>query len=71
MDLDAALAQASDEHQLPSHYRDIVRPLLRDPEGRWPACCGGGCEPCQAVLVRVAARALELMDRPRQAKLPA
>ena len=68
--LDSALAQASDELGLPSYYRSSVRPLVRDPEGRWPHCCGGGCEPCSQTLVRVAVRTLELMGTPRQAPLP-
>lgn len=70
MELDAALQQASDEHGLQSYYRDCVRPLLRDPEGGWPRCCGGGCEPCNQVLCAVAARALQLLGSPRQAPLP-
>lgn len=70
MDLEAALDQASVEWGLASYYRDCVRPLLRNPEGRWPRCCDSGCEPCNAVLVRVAVRALELMGTPRQAALP-
>ncbi len=70
MTLDEALVQAAGEHQLASYYVDIVRPLLRNPEGRWPWCCGGGCEPCAQVLVKVAARTLELMGTPRQAPLP-
>jgi len=68
--LELALARASEELQLPSYYRSSVRPLLRDPEGRWPVCCGGGCEPCSQTLVRVAARTLELMGTPRKAPLP-
>ena len=70
LDKEAALAQAAAEHRLASYYRDNVRPLLRDPEGRWPRCCGGGCEPCNAELVKVARRTLELMGSPRQAPDP-
>jgi hypothetical protein len=62
MDLDEALAQASDENGLAEHYRDIVRPLLREPY-RWPRCCGGGCEPCAEQLIRVARRTLTLCGR--------
>jgi hypothetical protein len=64
--LEAALTKASDESSLPLEYRDCVRPLLRDPDGRWPECCGGNCEPCSLVLVRVGARTLELLGRPRR-----
>lgn len=68
--IDTALARASEELQFPSYYQSCVRPLLRNPEGRWPRCCGGGCEPCAQTLCRVAVRALELMGTPRQASLP-
>lgn len=68
--LDDALARASEELGFPSYYQSTVRPLLRNPEGRWPRCCGGGCEPCAQTLHRVALRALELMGTPRQAPLP-
>lgn len=70
MTLDDALEQARSELGFPGYYVSIVRPLLRDAEGRWPNCCGGGCDPCAAMLVRVAARTLELMGTPRQAPLP-
>ena len=60
MDLEAALHAASEEHRLPSYYCDCVRPMLRDPEGRWPRCCGGGCEPCNELLVRVARRVIAI-----------
>lgn len=70
LSLDDALVRASEEHQLPSYYQSSVRPLLRDPEGRWPSCCGGGCEPCAQTLIRVALRALELMGTPRQSPPP-
>jgi hypothetical protein len=63
MTLDEALARASDENGLAPYYRDIVRPLLREPYV-WPRCCGGGCEPCSEQLVRVARRTLELLGRP-------
>lgn len=69
-ELELALTRASEELQLPTYYRSSVRPLLRNPEGHWPRCCGGGCEPCAQTLVRVAARALELMGTPRKAPLP-
>jgi hypothetical protein len=68
--VDLALARASEELGLPAYYRSSVRPLLRDPEGRWPQCCGGGCEPCSQRLVAVAARTLELLGTPRKAPLP-
>ncbi|MBX3192381.1 MAG: hypothetical protein KF819_35650 [Labilithrix sp.] len=61
--LDEALAQAADENGLDPAYRDIVRPLLREPYA-WPRCCGGGCEPCAEQLIRVAKRTLELLGRP-------
>lgn len=63
LSLDDALAQAAEETALPSYYRDVVRPLLREPY-QWPRCCGGGCEPCAEQLVRVARRTLALMGRP-------
>ena len=69
MTLDEALNQAADEAHL-ADYRVCIRPLLRDAEGRWPRCCGSGCEPCNARLVQVAARTLELLGTPRQASLP-
>jgi hypothetical protein len=68
--LELAITRASEELGLPVYYRSLVRPLLREPEGRWPRCCGGGCEPCAQTLVQVAARALELLGTPRQAPLP-
>lgn len=61
MDLERALTQASDENDLPVHYRDIVRPLLRQPREQWPQCCGSDCEPCVEKLKRVAERTLALM----------
>jgi hypothetical protein len=70
VDLETALTQASDEWKLASYYRDCARPLIKNPEGPWPRCCDSGCEPCNAVLVQVAKRALELMGTPRQAPLP-
>ncbi|WP_043428328.1 hypothetical protein [Cystobacter fuscus] len=65
-----ALHRASAELSLPGYYMACVRPLLRDAEGRWPRCCGGGCEPCTQQLIRVALRTLELLGRPRVAPLP-
>ncbi len=67
---EAALVRASEELGFPSYYQSCVRPLLRNPEGRWPRCCGGGCEPCAQTLIQVALRTLELMGTPRQAPLP-
>ncbi len=69
-ELDSALARASEELGFPSYYQSCVRPLLRNPEGRWPRCCGGGCEPCAQTLIQVAMRTLELLGTPRQAPLP-
>ncbi|MBZ4397873.1 hypothetical protein OWM54_15840 [Myxococcus sp. MISCRS1] len=66
----AALRQASDEAGLPDYLRSCVYPLLREPEGEWPSCCGGGCQPCSATLVDVAARTLALLGTPRVAPLP-
>ena len=63
MDLDTALNLASDECGLESYYRDIVRPLLRDGPERYPRCCGGGCEPCAELLIRVAQRTLQLLGK--------
>jgi len=70
MEHEEAIRLASEEGALASYYRDCLRPLLRDPEGSWPRCCGGGCEPCNRVLCAVAARALVLMETPRKAPLP-
>jgi hypothetical protein len=63
MDVEAALAQASEEVGLQSYYRDCVRPLLRTSREGWPGCCGGGCEPCAQTLAAAADRTLELMGR--------
>jgi hypothetical protein len=60
-ELEAALAQASDEIGLAEWYRDCVRPLLNMPETRWPRCCGRGCEPCADMLIAVAERVRELL----------
>jgi len=61
--LDEALNAASDEMGLQAWYRDCVRPLLRMPEEQWPSCCGGGCEPCNQLLVEVARRTLLRLER--------
>lgn len=61
MTVDEALAQAAAENGLAPEYVDIVRPLLRDPRERWPRCCGGGCEPCVLLLIRVAERTIALL----------
>ena len=61
--LDAALHAASDEIGLATYYRDCVRPLLRQPREQWPRCCGGGCEPCNQILVMVAERVEELLGK--------
>jgi hypothetical protein len=53
-ELEAALVAASERHGLQTYYRDCVRPLLGAPMDRWPSCCGGGCEPCNATLTAVA-----------------
>ena len=68
--MDEALQQAAGELGFPSYYLANVRPLLRDPEGRWPRCCGGGCEPCAQTLCAVAKRTLEIVGTPREAPLP-
>jgi hypothetical protein len=62
MELEQALAQASDEAGLQDYYRDMVRPLLRMPSTQWPSCCGGGCEPCAQTLVAVATRVKQLLE---------
>lgn len=61
MSKEEALEQARIEVGLPSYYVDNVRPLLRDPDGPWPRCCAGDCEPCAQTLIRVAVRTLELL----------
>jgi hypothetical protein len=65
-ELEAALAQASDEIGLQEYYRDCVRPLLGMPEAQWPSCCGSGCEPCADVLCAVAERVHELLGIERR-----
>ena len=62
-DLDAAIAQASQELGLEAWYRDFVRPLVQSSPEEWPRCCGGGCEPCSELLVRVAQRARAILGR--------
>jgi hypothetical protein len=64
-----ALKEASEECGLASHYRSCVHPLLRNPEGRWPRCCGGGCEPCAQTLIDVAHLVLKRLGTPRQAPI--
>jgi hypothetical protein len=63
MELNEALAQASEEVGLQDYYRDMVRPLLYMPREQWPGCCGGGCEPCAQTLVAVAERVNDLLGR--------
>jgi hypothetical protein len=60
--LEAALAQAAEENGLAEYYRDIVKPMLREPY-LWPRCCGSNCEPCAEQLIRVAKRTLVLLGR--------
>ncbi|AKQ69125.1 hypothetical protein A176_006037 [Myxococcus hansupus] len=67
----AALRRACEEAGVPDSLRGCVYPLLRDPEGEWPGCCGGGCYPCAASLADVAVRTLELLGTPRQSPVPA
>lgn len=68
--MDQAIEEASDEVGLAPHYRACVRPLVRDPNGPWPRCCGGGCEPCAQTLVDAAVRALEKLGQKRTAPMP-
>lgn len=63
MELEQALAQASEEVGLQDYYRDMVRPLLRMPRAQWPSCCGAGCEPCAQTLVAVAERVNDLLAK--------
>lgn len=69
--LDSAIHRAGQELSFPDYYEPCVRPLVRNPEGHWPRCCGGGCEPCAQTLIQVALRALELLGSPRVTPLPA
>ena len=62
MDRDVSVKIASEEHGLDVWYRPLVLPLLNMERARWPACCGGQCEPCAMLLVRVAERALALLE---------
>ncbi|MCP3164984.1 hypothetical protein [Myxococcus qinghaiensis] len=65
-----ALRRASEEAGLPDYLRSCVYPLLRNPEGDWSPCCGGGCQPCSATLADVAVRTLELLGTPRLSPVP-
>jgi hypothetical protein len=56
LEVEDALARASEAVGLAVHYRDCVRPLLGVGAARWPRCCGGGCEPCAETLIEVAKR---------------
>lgn len=60
-DLTRVLDEASDEFELQSYYRDLVRPILNLPREQWPTCCAGHCEPCAQILVAVAGRVQELL----------
>lgn len=60
-EVDQALDLASEEMGLDEWYRACVRPLLRTGPDGYPRCCGGGCEPCSELLVRVADRTLALL----------
>jgi hypothetical protein len=64
MDKETALKKAAADYGLQDWYIDIVRPLLEMPKEQWPACCGGGCEPCQGTITAVADFTLDLMKRP-------
>jgi hypothetical protein len=64
-----ALRQACDELGLPLTYLSCVYPLVRDPEGEWPQCCGEGCYPCMQTIADVAVRTLQLLGTPRTAAL--
>ncbi len=64
-EIDKAIAEASEELGLASYYRSIVKPLVRNPQGPRPRCCGAGCEPCSDTLSQVADRALQLLGIPR------
>jgi len=70
MEIDDAIRQASEELGFPSYYRSTVRPLVRNPNGRWPRCCGGGCDPCADALIEVGLRACVLLGTPRTEPLP-
>jgi hypothetical protein len=65
----AAMEAACDACGLAEHYRSCVRPLLRNPEGRWPRCCGGGCEPCAQTLIDVAVLTLKELGTPRESPI--
>ena len=66
----AAIQTAAEELGFPDYYRSMVRPLVRNPNGRWPRCCGGGCSPCADTLIQVAQRACEILGTPRTEPLP-
>ena len=52
----SALNDAGEELGLADYYRSCVRPLFSMPATQMPMCMGGGCEPCEQVLVAVADR---------------
>jgi hypothetical protein len=68
--VERAVAEAADEHGLPDYYRSMVLPLVRDREGPWPRCCGGGCDPCADDLVAVAESALRKLGLRRKSPIP-
>ncbi len=57
--LEEQLKSASEQEGLQPWYRDLVRPLLKQPRDQWPECCGGNCEPCARTLIAVAERILD------------
>lgn len=69
MTLEDALEQALRENGLDPSFEGDVRELLATPRERWPACCGGLCDPCVLALHRAADRVRRLCpDAPAPAE---
>ena len=58
--LEPHLEPALRENGLDASYRGELLALAATPRDRWPACCGGLCDPCTLALQRSLARALRL-----------
>lgn len=61
---DAAITRAMRELAVDEAYRPEVNELMEIPRARWPACCGGLCDPCVLTLAGVVSRARQLVGEP-------
>jgi len=68
---DEVVFAACDAVRLSRDHAGLVRTLVRDPEGRWPRCCAGDCDPCMQAITRAALRTLEALGTPRSSPAPA